>query len=338
MSTPIVQPLSPQRMYEVLIGEVLSTSLSTLAITLFISQSTWGVIDWRPILILFTADYIGFGFDHYLDNRPILLRARAAGEADIVTVFWRARFALTSAAILLAVALILSPLSTWLITATLLVPALLWDTPLFYWGQPVVQLSEKAKGETEEPQSGFAIKRIPGMKPVIVGLIRGCGYYAVIRSVVAALYPNGPVMRSWDPIQLVIWSTINWTCISVRISVRCFAFLPPAHTDPELSQTLADVRDFADDRVSGVPTIPVLLESVYKTRVLLTIVHALTMLTFFNNPYIVLNTLYTIGLVWIMDDKSPRFIYRLNTHSQTPVAATYSLVHAYRWLNSSNTI
>ncbi|KAF9804980.1 hypothetical protein IEO21_09248 [Rhodonia placenta] len=316
MSTTIAQPLSPQRLYEVLIGEVLSTSLSTLAITLFISQSTWGVIDWRPILILFTADYIGFGFDHYLDNRPILLRARAAGEADIVTVFWCARFALTSAAILLAVALILIPLSTWLITATLLVPALLWDTPLFYWRQPAVQLSEKAKGETEEPQSGFAIKRIPGMKPVIVGLICGCGYYAVIRSVVAALYPNGPVMRSWDPIQLVIWSTINWTCIS----------------------TLADVRDFADDRVSGVPMIPVLLESVYKTRVLLTIVHVLMMLAFFNNPYIVLNTLYTIGLVWIMDDKSPRFIYRLNTHSQTPVAATYGLVHAYRWLNSSNTI
>lgn len=316
MSTTIAPPLSSHRMYEILIGEVLSTSLSTLAITLFISHSTWGVIDRRPILILFTADYIGFGFDHYLDNRPILLRAREAGEADIVTVFWRARFALTSAAILLAVALILSPLSTWIITATLLVPALLWDTPLFYWRQPAVQLSEKAKGETEEPRSGFAIKRIPGMKPVIVGVIRGCGYYAVIRSVVAALYPNGPVMRSWDPIQLVIWSTINWTCIS----------------------TLADVRDFADDRVSGVPTIPVLLESVYKTRVLLTIAHTLTMLAFFNNPYIVLNTLYTIGLVWIMDDKSPRFLYRLNTHSQTPVAATYGLVHAYQWLNSSNTI
>ncbi|KAF9800738.1 hypothetical protein IEO21_10310 [Rhodonia placenta] len=303
-------------MYEVLIGEVLSTSLSTLAITLFISHSTWGVIDWRPILILFTADYIGFGFDHYLDNRPILLRARAAGEAAIVTVFRRARFALTSAAILLAVALILSPLATWLITATLLVPALLWDTPLFFWRQPAVQLSEKAEIEIEEPRSGFAIKRIPGMKPVIVGVIRGCGYYAVIRSVLDALYPNGPVLRSWDPTQLVIWSTINWTCIS----------------------TLADVRDFDDDRVSGVPTIPVLLDSVYKTRVLLTTVHALTMFAFFRNPYIVLNTLYTIALVWIMDDKSPRFIYRLNTHSQTPVAVTYGLVHAYRWLNGSNII
>ncbi|EED83488.1 predicted protein [Postia placenta Mad-698-R] len=329
---------SSQMMYEVLIGEVLSTSLSTLAITLFISHSTWGVIDWRPILILFTADYIGFGFDHYLDNRPILLRARAAGEAAIVTVFRRARFALTSAAILLAVALILSPLATWLITATLLVPALLWDTPLFLWRQPAVQLSEKAEIEIEEPRSGFAIKRIPGMKPVIVGVIRGCGYYAVIRSVLDALYPNGPVLRSWDPTQLVIWSTINWTCISVRVSARCYAFSPPAHVDPELPQTLADVRDFDDDRVSGVPTIPVLLDSVYKTRVLLTTVHALTMFAFFRNPYIVLNTLYTIALVWIMDDKSPRFIYRLNTHSQTPVAVTYGLVHAYRWLNGSNII
>lgn len=316
MTTTMVPLPSSQMMYEVLIGEVLSTSLSTLAITLFISHSTWGVIDWRPILILFTADYIGFGFDHYLDNRPILLRARAAGEAAIVTVFRRARFALTSAAILLAVALILSPLATWLITATLLVPALLWDTPLFLWRQPAVQLSEKAEIEIEEPRSGFAIKRIPGMKPVIVGVIRGCGYYAVIRSVLDALYPNGPVLRSWDPTQLVIWSTINWTCIS----------------------TLADVRDFDDDRVSGVPTIPVLLDSVYKTRVLLTTVHALTMFAFFRNPYIVLNTLYTIALVWIMDDKSPRFIYRLNTHSQTPVAVTYGLVHAYRWLNGSNII
>lgn len=316
MTTTMVPLPSSQRMYEVLIGEVLSTSLSTLAITLFISHSTWGVIDWRPILILFTADYIGFGFDHYLDNRPILLRARAAGEAAIVTVFRRARFALTSAAILLAVALILSPLATWLITATLLVPALLWDTPLFLWRQPAVQLSEKAEIEIEEPRSGFAIKRIPGMKPVIVGVIRGCGYYAVIRSVLDALYPNGPVLRSWDPTQLVIWSTINWTCIS----------------------TLADVRDYDDDRVSGVPTIPVLLDSVYKTRVLLTTVHALTMFAFFRNPYIVLNTLYTIALVWIMDDKSPRFIYRLNTHSQTPVAVTYGLVHAYRWLNGSNII
>lgn len=92
---------------------------------------------------------------------------------------------------------------------------------------------------------------------------------------------------------------------------------------------MADVRDFTEDWELQVPTIPVLLKSVYKTKVLLTVVHMLTLIAFVENLYIVFGSLYAIALVWALDENSPRKMYRLSFHSQTLVAIVYGAIQGY---------
>ena len=89
---------------------------------------------------------------------------------------------------------------------------------------------------------------------------------------------------------------------------------------------MADVRDFHEDWERQVPTIPVLLQSVYRTKILLTAIHLLTLWAYIENPYIVFASLYAIALVWILNENSPRGLYRLSFHSQTLVAAVYGAV------------
>jgi len=98
---------------------------------------------------------------------------------------------------------------------------------------------------------------------------------------------------------------------------------------------MADVRDFTEDWELQVPTIPVLLKSVYKTKLLLTAIHTLTMLAFINNVYIIFGSLYAIALVWALDEHSNRKMYRLSFHSQTLVAVVYGVTQAYAQLDRS---
>ena len=84
-----------------------------------------------------------------------------------------------------------------------------------------------------------------------------------------------------------------------------------------------------EDWEMQVPTIPVLLRSVRKTRWLLTIIHLGTLLGFMQNPYIILGSLYAVTLVWLLDENSPRKAYRFSFHSQTLVVTVYGLVRLY---------
>ena len=74
------------------------------------------------------------------------------------------------------------------------------------------------------------------------------------------------------------------------------------------------------------PTIPVLLQSVYRTKIILSAVHMLTLLAYIGNSYIVFASLYAIALVWILNENSPRGLYRLSFHSQTLIAGVYGAV------------
>ena len=97
---------------------------------------------------------------------------------------------------------------------------------------------------------------------------------------------------------------------------------------------MADVRDFHEDWEKQVPTIPVLLKSVFRTKVLLTAVHLLTTFLYSYNPYIVFASLYATVLVWALNENSPRGLYRLSFHSQTLTAALYGGIEAAKWYTS----
>ena len=98
---------------------------------------------------------------------------------------------------------------------------------------------------------------------------------------------------------------------------------------------MADVRDFEEDWKLQVPTIPVLLKSVFRTQVLLTLIHLFTMFTFISNPYIIFASVYSIFLVWMLNEKSQRSLYRFSFHSQTITAILYGAIKLFNRFHQS---
>jgi len=88
---------------------------------------------------------------------------------------------------------------------------------------------------------------------------------------------------------------------------------------------MTDVRDFEDDMKAGVPTIPVLLGSVLKTKVILTACHMLVLLTFIENPYILGSCLFAAALVWMLGKESPKKAFLFSSHSQSLFIIWYLL-------------
>ncbi|EED79654.1 predicted protein [Postia placenta Mad-698-R] len=206
------------------------------------------------------------------DQAPVYAQARELDDRDVVSVFSRARIYLILNAVALLIGLLCCPLSTWMLVACILVPALLWNTPLFNW--PALT----SRGEAKH---AFVLKRVPVMKAVFVGVIRG----------------------TWDPVRLMVWSTINWTCMSIT----------------------HDMRDFEDDKVARIPTIPVLLDSVYRARVLITAVQLAVLMACSNDLYIVSCSLWIITL-------APRWLFICISHAHTPIFLVYGLVQWHKWV------
>ncbi|PCH41865.1 hypothetical protein WOLCODRAFT_143772 [Wolfiporia cocos MD-104 SS10] len=285
-----------------LLGHPLALALGSLALSAFISHALFGRVDWRPILICTTSDILTIGLDHYHDHAALhALAAKSPAapyNAAVLRVFTRARTLLVTAAALLVAALAAAPARTWALTALFVTPALLWDTPLFRFRRAPREKTDAAR--TAGGDGAFVIKRIPGMKALIIGVIRGCGTFMVVRSVLGA---HGYALRApWSPAQFVIWSTVNRACHAV----------------------MADIRDYPSDLAHGVPTLPVLLRSVLRTKILLTALHLGTMLAFARNAYIVLGAAYAVALVWALDERSARAWFRASFHSQTAVALVWA--------------
>jgi hypothetical protein len=254
---------------------------------------------------LATTDYIAIGLDHYKDHAQSLSDARKSSNHPVLSLFRHARDILIFNAIICIIALVSSPLKTWVITGVCMAPAILWNTPLFQRKDK----KPKEKIEDAAQPNGFVIKRVPGMKAVFIGIIRGCGTFAVISSVMSQFATQGG-HSPFTPTEMIIWSSINRFGHAV----------------------MADVRDYHEDLELKVPTIPVLLKSVFRAQMLLTTVHLLTMLVFFNNVYIVFGCLYATAFVWLLNEHSPRVLYRLSSHSQTIVAALYGTVQGIQFL------
>lgn len=108
--------------------------------------------------------------DHYFDQAAMLMYAKKTGNREMNSVFNQARALLFTNAVLLLVALVLSPPLTWAMVAIFFGPAFVWDFKLFAYGQsPKTNIDGKA----DKSKKTFTIKRIPGMKAVLIGIIRG---------------------------------------------------------------------------------------------------------------------------------------------------------------------
>ncbi|TFK78539.1 hypothetical protein K466DRAFT_668406 [Polyporus arcularius HHB13444] len=294
--------LTPRELRSELLTHPLMLSVGSLSLSTFMSRAIYGVVDWRPVLICVSSDILAIGMDHYFDQAPMLTHALKTGNAQMRTIFRKAKVLLLSSASLLIFALTLSPPSTWAMVSIFFGPAFVWDFNLFMMGG-----RQRGSPKTTTQKKAFRIKRIPGTKALLIGVIRGCGTFYIVRSVLGELSSSqGHNLDVWNPSQIVIWSTINRACHAV----------------------MADVRDFHEDWVKQVPTIPVLLKSVFRTKVLLTVMHLLTMVLYANNPYIVFSSIYATVLVWYLDESSPRGLYRLSFHSQTLTALLYAFAEA----------
>ncbi|KAG2129308.1 hypothetical protein BD769DRAFT_1455608 [Suillus cothurnatus] len=188
------------------------------------------------------------------------------------------------------------PISTLLTTAAFVAPALLWTTPISFNKFALIlrHLLGRFRRDKHQPSASapvLVIKRIPGMKAIFNGIIRGCGIYTVVLSVLSGV------------VQLIVWSTVNRSCHAI----------------------MTDVRDFEDDMKAGVPTIPVLLGSVLKTKVILTACHMLVLLAFIENPYILGSCLFAAALVWMLGKESPKKAFLFSSHSQSLFIIWYLL-------------
>ncbi|KAG2356150.1 hypothetical protein BDR07DRAFT_1492288 [Suillus spraguei] len=279
-------------------------SMNSLALSALMSyvMSANGSIDWRPITIWVTADILVMGADHLKDKEEEFLSdCNNVNDPRLASWFIYARIFLTANTVLFAWALSQCPISTLLTTAAFIAPALLWTTPISFEkfaliSRRLLRMFGKDKRQHYTPAPVLVIKRIPGMKAIFNGIIRGCGAYTVVFSVLSGSGNLTNTLPSpWSVIQLIVWSTVNRTCHAI----------------------MTDVRDFEDDMKAGVPTIPVLLGSILKTKAILTACHMLVMLAFIENKYIMGSCLFATILVWMLGKHSPKKAFLISSHSQS---------------------
>ncbi|KAG2054292.1 hypothetical protein BDR06DRAFT_955529 [Suillus hirtellus] len=287
-------------------------SMNSLALSALMSyvMSANAGIDWRPITICVTSDILAMGSDHLKDKEEEFSSDRNnANGPRLASWFLYARTFLTVSAVLLAFALSQCPISTLLTTATFVAPALLWTTPISFKKFWLIsrRLLGRFAGDSHQPSTSapvLVIKRIPGMKAIFNGIIRGCGIYAVVFSVLSGSGNMTNTLPSpWSVVQLLVWSTVNRSCHAI----------------------MTDVRDFEDDMKAGVPTIPVLVGSILKTKVILTACHMLVMLAFIENTYIMGSCLFATALVWNLGKDSPKKAFLFSSHSQSLFIIWYLL-------------
>ncbi|KAG1814323.1 uncharacterized protein BJ212DRAFT_1482067 [Suillus subaureus] len=275
--------------------------MSTAVLSSFLSYEIAGQVDWRPITVCSTCDILTGSFDHLKDQEVVIGALDAAATRRFTPLLRLARIFLALNASLLVMALCRSPSEVTFITVVFTAPAFLWATPLDL--QRIGRLLRKfirenydQEVEYDSPRSKepFIIKRIPGVKAILDGIILSCMPFFVVHSA---------LQLSWQS----AYNTPPWM---VNRICHCI---------------MADVRDYDEDKKTGVPTIPILLGSPLKTRVVLTAVQAV-MMAFLHNPFIVGSSCFAIALVWILGKDSPKAYFRFSLHSQSIFIIMYAIM------------
>lgn len=308
MSTPTISTFITSVVLQPIIVAITSAVLSSL-----LSYEIAGRLDWRPITVCVTCDILAVAVDHLKDQEVAISARGAAVMKRFAPLFHLARIFLGLNVLLLVVAFWRSPPKMTLIAVSFAAPAFLWATPLHFsrigtvLNKSVLANDEEGEVEYDSPKAPFIIKRVPGMKAIFDGIIRGCGIFFVVNSALQSSWQLTYNAPPWMIMETVIWSTVNRTC-------HCI---------------MTDVRDYDEDVKTGVPTIPVLLGSALKTRMVLSVVQAAVMMAFLRNPFIVGSSSFAIALVWILGKDSPKVYFRLSLHSQTIFIVLYAVMLAF---------
>ncbi|KAG1730253.1 uncharacterized protein EDB91DRAFT_1059590 [Suillus paluster] len=305
--------LTTAQLAESLFLQPIMISMNSLVQTLLLSflMSANGQLDWRPISICVASDILVIGADHLKDQEDEFTSHHDnVNDRHLVSLFVYAKVFFAVSAVVLGLTLLLCPIRTLLATAVFVVPALLWTTPINLKDlrlnlKRLIGIDVFGEDKHQARKSTLVIKRIPGMKAIFNGIIRGCGLYVVVRTV---LFGSGSLNHAlpspWTSAQLIAWSTVDRVCHAV----------------------MTDVRDFENDLKTGVPTIPILIGSVVKTKLVLTACHMLVMLVFIENPYIMSSCLWATALVWMLGIHSSKRAFWWSTHSRSPFIIWYFLM------------
>ncbi|KAG1734687.1 uncharacterized protein EDB91DRAFT_1225543 [Suillus paluster] len=305
MATPAVSTF-----VDTVILRPIVVAINTFALASLVSYIIAEQLDWRPITIWVTCDIIAVGVDHLKDQEVAIGACGAAVAKRFAPLINIGRIFLALNASMLVIALCQCPPKTTLVTAVFAAPAFLWATPLEPQRIGVMlknlmraKHDKQVRGSSPTFSNSLVIKRVPGMKAIFNGIIRGCGVFFVVNSALQVSQVTDRAAPPWMLIETIIWSTVNRTCHSV----------------------MTDVRDFDDDKKAGVPTIPVLLGSPLRTRVVLTIIQAAIMMAFRHNLYILASSYFAIALVWILGKDSPKVYFLLSVHSQSMFIFMYAV-------------
>jgi hypothetical protein len=131
------------------------------------------------ITICVMSDILAIGADHLKDKKEeFLSNHNNANDPRLASWFIYARTFLAACAGLLALALSQCPISTLLTTAAFVAPALLWTTPISFNKFALIlrHLLGRFRRDKHQPSASapvLVIKRIPGMKAIFNGIIRG---------------------------------------------------------------------------------------------------------------------------------------------------------------------
>ncbi|KAG2063344.1 hypothetical protein BDR04DRAFT_485217 [Suillus decipiens] len=286
-------------------------AMSSAVLAAFLSYEIAGRLDWRPITVCMTCDFITVSADHLKDQEVEIGALGAAVTKRFTPLFYLARIFLALNVPPLMIALCRSPLEVTLVTAVFTTPAFLWATPIDFRRIGAVlkrfilsKSDEEVEHNSLRSNNPFIIKRVPGLKAILDGIIRSCGIFFVVHSALQLPWQSAHHAPPWTIIETVIWSVVN------RIG-HCI---------------MADLRDYDEDKEAGIPTIPVLLGSPHKARIVLSVVQAAVMMRFLHNPFIAGSSCFAIALVWILEKDSPKFYFRLSLHSQSIFIVVYAVM------------
>ncbi|KAG2036215.1 hypothetical protein BDR03DRAFT_866546 [Suillus americanus] len=304
MATPTVSTF-----FGYVILQPIIVAMSTAVLTAFLSYVIAGQLDWRPIAVCLTCDYVTVSVDHLKDQEVVIGALGAAAVKHFTPVFRLARIFLALNASLLVMALCRSPSEVTFATAVFTAPAFLWVTPLDLQriGRVLKRFTranyDQVECDSPRSKKPFIIKRIPGVKAILDGIIRSCMPFFVVHSVLRLSWRSAHNTPPWTITEILIWSIVNRICHCV----------------------MADMRDIDEDKKTGIPTIPILLGSPL-TRIVLTVVQAVVMVAFLHNLFIVGSSCLAIALVWILGKDSPKAYFRLSLHSQSIFIILYAVL------------
>ncbi|KAG2354059.1 hypothetical protein BDR07DRAFT_1430982 [Suillus spraguei] len=244
----------------------ITISMNNLALSALMPyvMSANGSIDWRPMTICVTSDILAMSADHLKDEEEFSPDCNNGNNPRLASWFTYARTFLTASTVFLALALSQCQIPTLLTTTAFVAPALLWATPICFksFGLISRRLFKRLGRDKHQPCTSAPVlvfRRIPGMKAIFNGIIRGwvllfrCGICTMVLSMLSRSGDLTKTLPSPWSVQLIVWSIINRSCRAI----------------------MTGVRDFEENMKASVPTIPVLLGSILKTKALLAACHML---------------------------------------------------------------